>query len=649
MKRFTDPADCVEALLARVGRRIVLGTPLGLGKANHVVNELYRHAEEDPGIELTIFTALTLSRPEISSELERRLAGPIVERIFGDYPELAYARPMARGELPDNIRARQFYFQAGKLLDSAEAQRGHVSSNYTHVARDLRDAGMNVLAQLVGSDPEGEDPRYSLSSNPDLTVDLLPWIEGRRAAGEPFALVGQVNRRLPYMTGDALLEPGAFDLVLDDPALDFELPAPPDPEVTTADHLIGLHASALVRDGGTLQLGIGALGDAVVYALRLRHEENADYRAALADTGALDRFGDAVERVGGADPFDEGLYAATEMLVDGFLDLHDSGILSRRVWDDLETQRRFGGPGVAADEAPPGGAVAHAGLFLGPRRFYQRLRELPSEARGAFRMTGISRVNELYGSERLKRLQRRHARFVNSALKVTLLGAVASDALEDGRVLSGVGGQYNFVAMAHALEDGRSILMLPAVRESGGRAESNVVWSYGHTTIPRHLRDFVVTEYGIADLRGRPDHEVVAALVGIADSRFQEGLVAEAKRAGKLPSDWRLPDGARENTPERLERALAPQRARGRFGLYPFGTDLTHEELTLKRALGALKEGLARKRPPVPGLRQLAKVVAPPAEAAPYLERMELDRPRSVGERLLRRAVLWALAADGAI
>ena len=74
--------------------------------------------------------------------------------------------------------------------------------------------------------------------------------------------------------------------------------------------------------------------------------------------------------------------------------------------------------------------------------------------------------------------------------------------LEDGRVVSGVGGQYNFVAQGHALHDARSILILRSWRESGGEVSSNIVWEYGHCTIPRHLRDIVITEYGIADLRG---------------------------------------------------------------------------------------------------------------------------------------------------
>ena len=101
-----------------------------------------------------------------------------------------------------------------------------------------------------------------------------------------------------------------------------------------------------------------------------------------------------------------------------------------------------------------------------------------------------------------------------------MLGDVISDGLDDGRIVSGVGGQYNFVAQAFALEGARSVIMLRATRETKGRSQSNIRWSYGHVTIPRHLRDIIVTEYGIADIRGKSDRDVAVAMLGIADSAF---------------------------------------------------------------------------------------------------------------------------------
>jgi hypothetical protein len=92
--------------------------------------------------------------------------------------------------------------------------------------------------------------------------------------------------------------------------------------------------------------------------------------------------------------------------------------------------------------------------------------------------------------------------------------------------------------------------MLRATRDSGGKTHSNIRWNYGHTTIPRHLRDIVVTEYGIADLRGRNDEECIKAMLAISDARFQAGLIEDAKSSGKLPADFTAVE-------QRLVRALA--------------------------------------------------------------------------------------------
>ena len=100
--------------------------------------------------------------------------------------------------------------------------------------------------------------------------------------------------------------------------------------------------------------------------------------------------------------------------------------------------------------------------------------------------------------------------------------------------------------------------MLHATRTAGGKAQSNIRWRYGHTTIPRHLRDIIITEYGVADIRGKSDREVIAAMLAITDSRFQDELLRQAKDAGKIERAFELPKSARDNTPEAIERALKP-------------------------------------------------------------------------------------------
>lgn len=204
--------------------------------------------------------------------------------------------------------------------------------------------------------------------------------------------------------------------------------------------------------------------------------------------------------------------------------------------------------------------------------------------------------------------------------------------------MSGVGGQYNFVAMAHALPDARSLLMFRATRDDGGRTTSNVVWSYGHTTIPRHLRDVFVSEYGLADLRGRTDEDCVIAMAAIADARFQPALLAAAVESGKLRANFRPPAAWAECTPERLRERLAPHRAAGVLPDYPLGSDFTAVEQRLARALAWLKRHSAGR------LQLLVRAAAAaPLADREAMQRMQLDRPHGAGEWLEARLLALAL------
>src|SRR6202040_4315770 len=103
-KLFTDPEAIVEDIIRDVGTDLIVGLPLGLGKANHIVNALYRRAVADRSVNLTLFSALTLEKPKPAGLLERRFISPVIDRLFGGYPDLAYADAMHKGTLPPNIR-----------------------------------------------------------------------------------------------------------------------------------------------------------------------------------------------------------------------------------------------------------------------------------------------------------------------------------------------------------------------------------------------------------------------------------------------------------------------------------------------------------------------------------------------------------------
>ncbi len=258
-------------------------------------------------------------------------------------------------------------------------------------------------------------------------------------------------------------------------------------------------------------------------------------------------------------------------------------------------------------------------------------------------MMPVSFTNELYGDEDNKRRARIDARFVNNAMMATLMGAVISDGLEDGQVISGVGGQYNFVAQAFALEGARSILTVEATRQAGAKVQSNIRWRYGHETIPRHLRDIVVTEYGVADLRGKSDAEVIAAMLAVADSRFQDELMRQAKDAGKLPKHFEIPADRRDNHAERISAALKPARDAGLLPSFPFGSDFDDVEQRLIPALQILQD--AQRTPlHLAGLLWQGFTGTPDAADRECLARLGLDRPTTWAERGYRALVSAALA-----
>jgi acyl-CoA hydrolase len=311
------------------------------------------------------------------------------------------------------------------------------------------------------------------------------------------------------------------------------------------------------------------------------------------------------------------------MLVDGFLALMRAGILRRRV--------------TAADGRE---AVLHAGFFVGDQAFYRELREMPRDTLELIAMTGISFTNTLDGDQAAKRAQRSHARFINTAMVVTLLGAASSDQLEDGRVVSGAGGQHDLVNMAQALEGARSIIGVRSTRRSNRRTSSNIVWRYANATVPRQLRDIVVTEYGVADLRGKSDRDLVAAMLEVADSAFQPQLMSEAQRAGKLEQAYRVPHAASSNRAEKVTAALAPARRDGLLPSFPLGTEMTEVEQTLTDPLILLRSA---------GYGDLVRTLfaglggqATPRERS-ALDRLSLTSAATLRERVLRAAVLGAL------
>ncbi|HHV15561.1 MAG TPA: hypothetical protein GXX58_03175 [Gelria sp.] len=714
---YSDVKECVDEVIKRLGKDITFAMPLALGKPVIFINELYRRAKEDPSIRLRIVTALPLEMPSGKSDLEKRFLKDLIPRLFAGVPRIEYMVDYRAGKLPENVESYEFFSQAGSYLNDPVAQQNHIASNYTHVVRDAVKFGVNCFGNMIGYHDINGQTRYSFGCNPDISTGALVAADEIRARGDKMILVGEANKRMPFMYGDAIFEKERYDYILQGPDFDYELFGVPKPVVSVSDYMIGIHVSPLIKDGGTIQVGIGALGDAIVAGLVLRNEHNDVYQDLLQKAGIIKKHGELITKLGGTDTFKEGLYGSSEMFVDAFMELYNSNILKRQVFDNVPIMKLINEGYLAVDNIPAdiidrllemkaiqpiltqedfeflteygilrsdlkyensiiidgetsysadmsdeanrteirkllgkelrNGKVIESAFFVGPQKFYQWLRDMSEEERQLFSMAGVEKVNQLYGEEELRALQRKDGRFINTGMVATVFGGVASEQLEDGQVVAGIGGQYNFVSMAHALPDGRSIIMIKSTRGQGRKLKSNIVFTYGTCSIPRHLRDIIVTEYGIAYLRGKPEKEVIAEIINIADSRFQEQLLTQAKKAGKIPMDYEIPEECRHNTPEKLKALLAPYQAQGYFPRFPFGTDFTEDDADLVGALTGF-QGFASGYPGKMIMALLRELFRPIPEAAHHhLQRMELFKPSSVKERLFRKIVVLALRHSG--
>lgn len=714
-----DVKRVVDETIQYLEKDIVLGVTLALGKPVKILNEFYRRAKEDPEISLKVITALSLEKPQGKSELEARFLKDLTDRVFAGVPDFDYMKDFRNGTLPPNVQLYEFYCKPGTNLKNRHYQMNHLANHYTHVPRCAKTMKCNVGAMLLASREIDGKRVYSAACNPDITLETHALMMEARANGTKGVVIAEVNSNMPFMYGDAVMPAESFDIVFHGEEFNYPLFAPPKDPVVLSDHMIGLNVSPLIKDGGTIQVGIGALGDAIVAGLIMRNQHNKEYNDILMKSGLVERNRELIAEWGGMGTFDKGLYGASEMFVDPFMQMYKNQILKRKVYDSAPLMKLLNSGQLSENHIPEdiietlirmkaihstldqedfdhlsyfgilkqglkfsdgkildgnisysaelhdkenlkaikkllgnkllNGQVLLAAFFIGPKSFYQALNDMSEEERSQFGMAGVGKVNQLYGGEELRSLQRIHGRFVNIGMKATLLGAAVADQLADGTVVSGIGGQYNFNAMAHALDDGRFILMIKSTKGSGKKLESNIVFNYASCTIPKHSRDIIVTEYGIADIRDMPESEVIKRMLNIADSRFQQQLLDQVKKAGKIEEGYQIPEEYRNNYPERVIELLKPYQEKGYFKTFPFGSDLTDDDVALGSSLKVMKAlGEASKLKMISGL--LGEFFRPvPASAERHLKRMLLDKPASFKERIYRKMVVFALRKNGKI
>ena len=178
----------------------------------------------------------------------------------------------------------------------------------------------------------------------------------------------------------------------------------------------------------------------------------------------------------------------------------------------------------------------------------------------------------------------------------------------------------------------------PAARRKA-RAQSNIRWNYGHTTIPRHLRDIIVTEYGIADIRGKSDRDVIAAMLAITDSRFQDELLRQAKDAGKIERSFELAQSRARQHAGRdragAEAGLRRRPADGRFRSAP---------ISPRSSSACCRRCKRSSRRPRPNCLGWLSAASRRQRAARTLDRLGLAQPKTLSEWLYAALVRGALS-----
>lgn len=274
-------------------------------------------------------------------------------------------------------------------------------------------------------------------------------------------VIAQVNRRMPRTLGDTCLHVSEIDcfVEIDHPVLEIPLP-----KIGEAEKAIGENCAKLVRDGDTLQLGIGAIPDAVLLFLK--------------------------------DKKDLGIHS--EMISDGVVELIENGVITN-----------------ARKNLHPGKSVVS--FLMGTKRLYDYADDNPAVA-----MYPVDYVNDPYVVGKNDNLVS-----INSCVQVDFMGQVAAESVGTTQI-SGIGGQMDFIRGARLSKGGRAVIAI-ASTAAGGKISKIVPFLDQGAAVTTSRTDvyYIVTEYGIAHLRGKTLKDRARALISIAHPKFREEL-AEA-------------------------------------------------------------------------------------------------------------------------
>ena len=346
-------------------------------------------------------------------------------------------------------------FVGGSTRKAVEEGRGDYTPCFFHeIPKLFTDGTLPVdVAFLQLSEPD-ENGICSYGVSVDYT---------QPAAEAAKLVIAQINKNMPYTYGNGInLKDIDYIVEKDEPLIELQ-----PPKIGETEHKIGEYVASLIHDGDTLQLGIGAIPDAVLSFL--------------------------------GDKKDLGIHS--EMFSDGVVDLARKGVITNK--KKTIDQGKF----VSC-------------FLMGTKKLYDFVNNNPDVL-----MERVDYTNDPFVVAKIDNIIS-----INSAMQVDLMGQVNAEMI-GYKQFSGVGGQVDFVRGASRAKGGKAIIAMPSTAGHGKISKIVPLLDEGAAvTTSRNDVDYIITEFGIAPLKGRTLRQRAIALIKIAHPDFREGLIAEFEK-----------------------------------------------------------------------------------------------------------------------
>lgn len=405
--------------------------------------EAVRLVQSHQGLFLHGGAAVALTLERALAMRARELTGVRAYQLHKECEE-----PLADPALEGHVRIQALFCGPNIRQAVAEGRADYIPVFLSDIPRHLRAGLFPIDVAIVSLSPPDAHGYCSLG----VSVDIA-----QAAVETARVVIGEINRRMPRTLGQGQVHLSELDAyVVTDRPLPCHTPVAPGPVAAA----IGRHVAALVPNHATLQLGIGAIPDAVLAAL--------------------------------GDKQDLGIHS--EMISDGVVDLIARGVITNCA-------------------KPIHRGITVTSFAVGSEKTYAFVDDNP-----AVQFFPSDHTNDTATI-------RKHPRMIaiNSALQVDLSGQVSADSLGP-TIYSGIGGQVDFLHGAALAPEGKAIIALPSTARGGvSRLVATLSEGAGVVTTRGHVQ-YVVTEHGVADLRGRSLRERAEALIAIADPAHREGL-----------------------------------------------------------------------------------------------------------------------------